>query len=68
MNTWHTIEVSLNKNVLTTSVDGKILSDYMDVDESYKLGAIALACRGDAGCLQFQEIMIEEIPDVDLHP
>ena len=63
MNTWRTIEVSLNKNILTTSVDGKELSDYTDLDESYKFGAIALTCRGDAGCLQFQEIMIQELPE-----
>jgi hypothetical protein len=68
MNTWYTIEVSFNKNFLTTSVDGKKVTDYTDLDESYKFGAIALTCRGDAGRLQFQEIMIEEIPDVDLHP
>ena len=48
MNSWYTIEISLNKNILTTSVDGKKLSDYIDVDESYKFGAIGLVCRGDA--------------------
>jgi hypothetical protein len=68
MNTWYTIEVSLNKNILTTSVDGKKLSDYTDLDESYKFGAIALKCDGTSGRLQFQAIMIEEIPDVDPHP
>ncbi len=63
MNTWYTIEIALDKNVLTTSVDGKKLSTYTDVDESYKFGAIAMVCRGVSGPVQFQEIMIEEIPE-----
>ncbi len=62
MNTWYTIEISLDKNILTTSVDGKKLSAYTDVDESYKFGAIAMVCRGVSGPVQFQEIMIEELP------
>ena len=65
MNTWYTLEISLNKNILTTSVDGKKLGAYVDVDESYKFGAIGLVSRGDAlAVLQFQEIMIEELPEV----
>jgi len=56
------MEVSLTKNVLTTSVDGNKLSDYTDADETYKLGAIALVCSGDSGRVQFQEVMIEELP------
>jgi hypothetical protein len=59
---WYTMEVSLNQNVLTTSVDGKKLSDYIDGDETYKFGAISLVCSGDSGRVQFQEIMIEELP------
>jgi len=59
---WYTMEVSLTKNVLTTSVDGNKLSDYTDADETYKLGAIALVCSGDSGRVQFQEVMIEELP------
>jgi hypothetical protein len=61
-NTWYTIEVSLYKNILTTSVDGKELSDFNDVDESHKFGAIALACAGVTGPVQFQDIMIRELP------
>jgi len=61
INRWYTIETSLNKNILTTSVDGKKLSDYTDGDESYKFGAIALACSGTS-VVRFQEIMIEELP------
>ncbi len=62
-NTWYTIEISVNKNILTTSANGKRLSDYIDTNESYSSGAIALVCRGDAGPVQFQEITIEELPD-----
>jgi hypothetical protein len=62
-NKWYTIEIVLNKNILTTSVDGKKLSDYIDGDESYSFGAIALVCRGDDGPVQFQEITIQGLPD-----
>jgi hypothetical protein len=63
---WYTMKVSLQKNVLTTSVDGKKLSDYIDDDETYKFGAIALVCYGDSGRIQFQDIMIHELPaDID---
>lgn len=53
MNTWYTIEVSVHKNVHATSVDGKKLSEYIDVDESYKFGAISLVSSGVTGPVQF---------------
>jgi hypothetical protein len=62
-NRWYEIEIVLDKNILTTSVDGKKLSAYIDPDESYSFGAIALLCRGDAGPVQFQEVTIQELPD-----
>ena len=61
-NTWYTIEILVNRNILTTSVNGKRLSEYIDTKESYSFGAIALLCRGDSGPVQFQEVTMKSYP------
>jgi serine/threonine protein kinase len=60
-NEWHDLAIEAVRNRIAVSLDGKEVSEYTDLSEPYASGAIALGCRFDS-VVQFQQIMIEELP------
>ena len=62
VNRWHMLEITASKNQISTSVNGKMADEYLDGKDWYRSGAVALAVRNNS-VIQFQEIMIEELPD-----
>jgi serine/threonine protein kinase len=65
--TWYTLEISAIGNRITTSVNGQKLVEYLDGQERYRRGAIALVSNG-VSTMQFQEVLIETLPDDDTTP
>lgn len=62
-NTWHTLDVTVAGNRVTTFIDGKKVDDYTDrKKDAASSGGIALFCRGDS-CLKVKSIHIQEFGD-----
>jgi Domain of Unknown Function (DUF1080) len=61
LNEWNILEVTAVKNRLTVTVNGELVTDYIDVTAWHEDGGIALAVWGQYAA-QFQEVSIEELP------
>ncbi len=62
VNSWNTAEITAIRDRVTTSINGKTVADYRDASWWYGSGAISLLVLGKT-VIQFQEILIEELPD-----
>jgi serine/threonine protein kinase len=62
LNTWNTLEITVVRNRIITLVNDQKADDFTDNKGSYPSGEIALFCNGGSA-VQFQEIMIEKLPD-----
>jgi hypothetical protein len=62
VNTWSTIEITVSNKSIATSVNRGEMTEFIDDAQSYRSGAIALVCRGNA-VVQYKSLMIEELPD-----
>jgi hypothetical protein len=62
VNRWHTIDISVIGNKVTTVVNGSKLDEYVDRKQSNRRGGSALLCRGDS-VMQFKSVLIEELPE-----
>jgi serine/threonine protein kinase len=61
VNTWHDLEIEAVGNKVSTWFNGNKVAEYADAKNTFRSGAIALACRNDS-TVQFQEVRIEELP------
>ena len=61
LNEWNILEVTAVKNRLTVTVNGQLVTDYIDVTAWHDDGGIALNVWGQYA-VQFQEVSIEELP------
>jgi hypothetical protein len=61
LNAWNILEVTAVRNRLTVTVNGRLVTDYIDVSARYDDGGIALNVWGQYAA-EFQEILIEELP------
>ncbi len=62
VNSWNTAEITAIRDRVTTSINGKTVADHRDASGWYGSGAISLLVLGKT-VIQFQEILIEELPD-----
>lgn len=62
VNRWHTMEVTVNGDRVTTVMNGRQVDSYADRKLSNRSGAIALVCRGTS-VIQFKSVQIEELPE-----
>jgi hypothetical protein len=56
---WHTIEIASHGNEISTTVDGKKGARYIDPNNKYPTGTIALACP-TGSTLKLSELSIQE--------
>jgi Domain of Unknown Function (DUF1080) len=61
-NRWHTLEIEVTGNRVTTFVNGKKTDEFTDRKSSFQTGGIALFVCGDSA-VQFQEVAIQELPE-----
>ena len=59
---WHTLEVTVTGNRITTVVNGAKADEYVDNKQGFRAGGIALFCCGDS-TIEFREIVIEELAE-----
>lgn len=62
-NRWHTLDVTVAGNRITTVLDGRTVDDFTDRGkEPLPPGAIALLARGDS-ILRVKDVQIQELPE-----
>jgi hypothetical protein len=61
VNRWHTLDVVVNGNTVTTFVNGKKADSYIDRRASAEPGGISLFCCGDSA-IRVKAVEIEELP------
>ncbi len=59
---WHTLEIQVVGNTITTYVNGRKADEFTDSKGSFPSGGIALVCRADSAVL-FREVSIIEIAE-----
>jgi len=59
---WHTLEIRVVGNRITTWLNGRKADEFTDSKGSFPSGGIALVCRGDSAVL-FREVSIIEIAE-----
>ena len=62
LDAWNTMEITVVKNRMTTTVNGTKVAEFTDGAGWYASGGIALSIRGDS-VVRFREIMIEELAE-----
>jgi serine/threonine protein kinase len=62
VNVWNTLDITAIGNRITTSVNGRRVAEYLDASGWYGAGGIGFVVWGNS-VLQFQDIMIQELPD-----
>jgi Protein kinase domain/3-keto-disaccharide hydrolase/Putative zinc-finger len=62
---WFTLEIIASGNRVQTFVDGKKAVDFVDINNDYKDGFIALNVRGAEGELHVKKVEIKELPPAE---
>ncbi len=59
---WHTLEIRVVGNTITTWLNGRKVDEFTDSKGSFPSGGIALVCRADSAVL-YRDVSIIELPE-----